>query len=422
MITCVLCRAAMLESAKYCGKCGARQVASDRDSPDLAPSSDHLAEQDFVITGLTKPCQCCGHLSRPGAKHCASCGTRLLPARQDGLPHSVSNEVSVSAANITSGDQQASIAAEGDPVDGHPDRSTKSQASGDPATPQEKQTEHRLPWASLMLVAMIGLTVIGTGAGYWLAVRDRDTPLPQSPILLPTIQGNTSSGRPGQAAVVVPEADMRSKGASPPSDAVASGEWLRYELLRYELPRDVTAMLDERFPGWKFVSPISAIRAEHDQNRARPNQYFSYGRDPSLISADFDGNGTTDYAVLISYSNGGQVQAVVAAFLACDKTFVAKGIRVIKRSPEFYKLFVRREGTSGMDRSGEYVYPHDALAIGLWEKHDNSFFVENGVFVSRDSTEPIDAWIFPTKGGADLVCCGAKMGLQPIDCKDPVTW
>ena len=61
-----------------------------------------------------------------------------------------------------------------------------------------------------------------------------------------------------------------------------------------ELPKAVKASLDKNFPGWEYPFVSNDIRRflkEHVSVDARPE----------VIAGDFDGDGQTDYAVLIEY-------------------------------------------------------------------------------------------------------------------------
>jgi len=60
-----------------------------------------------------------------------------------------------------------------------------------------------------------------------------------------------------------------------------------------KLPRAVIANLDRRFPGWQFASPNDSVVQPVNNERPRSAEDMCIGQ------ADFDGNGTIDYAVHI---------------------------------------------------------------------------------------------------------------------------
>ena len=60
-----------------------------------------------------------------------------------------------------------------------------------------------------------------------------------------------------------------------------------------KLPRAVLANLDRRYPGWQFASPNESVVQLVNNQRPRSAEDMCIGQ------ADFDGNGTIDYAVHI---------------------------------------------------------------------------------------------------------------------------
>jgi hypothetical protein len=83
MPQCVACGTALREGSKFCGKCGARQVAG----PDPAPQVSQDAGHDEPIPVPTSPapeievdkCPNCGKTLVPGASTCWACGEVLGP-------------------------------------------------------------------------------------------------------------------------------------------------------------------------------------------------------------------------------------------------------------------------------------------------------------------------------------------------------
>ncbi len=70
--------------------------------------------------------------------------------------------------------------------------------------------------------------------------------------------------------------------------------YIAQETPRLELPSAITSDLDKRFSGWRFP-------AVSDEVRKFVKEYFSPETRPEFTSGDFDGNGQTDYAMLVEH-------------------------------------------------------------------------------------------------------------------------
>ena len=147
-----------------------------------------------------------------------------------------------------------------------------------------------------------------------------------------------------------------------------------------QLPRAVTSILDTKYPGWRF----SLV---NDEVRRFFKERFPSAR-PNLISGDFDGNGKTDYAVLIEHTNfdkTGKAFTHVVETLA----FLRKGrgykLYVLRESQpadlEFY-LTLARKGEEGSDFRTEkkYRYPNDSISISYFEKAGGTYIYDRGKF------------------------------------------
>ncbi len=154
-------------------------------------------------------------------------------------------------------------------------------------------------------------------------------------------------------------------GAQEPSAAVA-------------LPQSAQAILDKKYPGWKFVPVGDEIRQffKQDLPDARPD----------LIAGDFDGNGQTDYAVLIEHgiiagANGTPIghRAHLLAFLQWKPGFK---LYVVDDEGGGDYLTLARKGTQGYDYETQqnFIYQHDTISTGIFEKAGSSYLFEHGRF------------------------------------------
>lgn len=82
-------------------------------------------------------------------------------------------------------------------------------------------------------------------------------------------------------------------------------------------PTDIKTYLDKKYPGWKFLAvPPSAVMCRDAETKLHP----------SLVRADFNGDGQPDYALQIEHSSGIRV----FEFLSGGKT------------PSVHQLFARK--------------------------------------------------------------------------------
>ncbi len=144
------------------------------------------------------------------------------------------------------------------------------------------------------------------------------------------------------------------------------------------LPHSAQAKLDKKYPGWKFVPVSDEIR-----------QYFKQdlpGARPDLIAGDFDGNGQTDYAVLIEHgiitgANGKPIgrRAHLLAFLQRKQGFK---LYVVDDEGGGEYLTLARKGTQGYDYETQqnFIYQHDTISTGIFEKAGSSYLFEHGRF------------------------------------------
>jgi hypothetical protein len=147
-----------------------------------------------------------------------------------------------------------------------------------------------------------------------------------------------------------------------------------------QLPGQIRSTLNKRFPGWRF-SEVSDDVQRFFKDRwpdARPN----------LISGDFDGNGQTDYAMLIEHTN----------FVKTGKSFthVVEQLAFLKKGTS-YKLYILDKNTSAtlelyitLAGKGEecrefstqrkFTYPNDSISLSYFEKAGGTYIYRGGRF------------------------------------------
>lgn len=147
-----------------------------------------------------------------------------------------------------------------------------------------------------------------------------------------------------------------------------------------KLPAEIRSSLNKKFPGWRFSEVSDDVNRFFKERwpEARPN----------LISGDFDGNGQTDYAVLIEHSN---FDKTGKAF-----THVVEQLAFLKKGTS-YKLYILDQNTSAtlelyltLARKGEvgrefstqrkFRYPNDSISLSYFEKAGGTYIYRRGRF------------------------------------------
>ena len=145
------------------------------------------------------------------------------------------------------------------------------------------------------------------------------------------------------------------------------------------LPASMKSILDRRFPGWSYL-PVD------DEIRKFLKEYFSEFVRPDLIAGDFDGNGRTDYAVLIEENTRSPKRAGIEMRKARLVVFLTKGagFQIKLLDPEGAYLVLMKQGD--WDYSYEtdqyFTYQNDAIFAGIFEKGGTSYVYQKGRFRS----------------------------------------
>jgi hypothetical protein len=144
-------------------------------------------------------------------------------------------------------------------------------------------------------------------------------------------------------------------------------------------PKTIRRYLDRNYRGWK----APAIASEW-------KQYFAARKDgtvPHLVKGDFDGNGLSDYAVLIVQPESGQTGMMtnkrrrVIVFLASRRGYRPLVISNEPYSPENY-LGLARKGEQDYNIGAQrmFKYKTDAFVVIHAEKTAKSYVYRKGRF------------------------------------------
>ena len=151
-----------------------------------------------------------------------------------------------------------------------------------------------------------------------------------------------------------------------------------------KLPVLAAAMLNQRFPGWKFAEVSPEVQQFFRQEME--------GASPVIVTGDFDGDRRLDHAVLIRrgfvFNRQGQAlgpRYYLVVFL--QRTGRYK-MHVIKE-PNGEYICLAKKGTSdyNYDRQKEITYANDAILTGIFEKAGSSYVYKNGKFISFISSD-----------------------------------
>ena len=149
-------------------------------------------------------------------------------------------------------------------------------------------------------------------------------------------------------------------------------------LPEHRLPSTIRIKLDRRFPGWRFAQVSAEIR------RAM-KEYTSPDSQLNLVRGDFDGDGRTDYALLIEHGNifnGAGVNIGrnnhIVAFLKRGAGYRAY---LVDSNAGNY-LLLWRKGDKGFsyETQKNFVFAKDAIEAVIFEKAGTYYIYEKGKF------------------------------------------
>ncbi|HEX8150037.1 MAG TPA: hypothetical protein VF591_22835 [Pyrinomonadaceae bacterium] len=146
------------------------------------------------------------------------------------------------------------------------------------------------------------------------------------------------------------------------------------------LPEAINSTLNRKFPGWRFSEVSVEVRQFFGER-------FPDAR-PDLIEGDFDGNGRTDYAVLIEHTNfnkSGKTFTHVVELLAFLKRGTKYKLYTLKESapatPELY-LTLAGKGSEGRSfhTQSRFRYPYDSITVSYFGKAGGTYIFRRGRF------------------------------------------
>lgn len=152
---------------------------------------------------------------------------------------------------------------------------------------------------------------------------------------------------------------------------------VEYGLKPEQLPPIVRAELDKRFSGWQFPKVDEGIHSYFRENVSADTR-------PEFISGDFDGNGQSDYAVMIEHGvalgeDGNPVghNTYVVAFL---KNGNKLKFYMVDDGDEYIALVKKGEKGYDYETDKNFIYKNDAIFSGYFEKAGVSHIYEKGKF------------------------------------------
>ena len=138
----------------------------------------------------------------------------------------------------------------------------------------------------------------------------------------------------------------------------------------WDLPVVVRAELDSAYPGWRQAGAAAQIREWFAQSM--------FGHQPDLITADFDSDGATDYALRILSPAG---RHITLAFLDRRGRF-ARHLLAEDPADPFVYLLLFRKGTKDFDFEAmkPFRYARDAVAVMYFDRTPLVFSYSKGAF------------------------------------------
>lgn len=143
-----------------------------------------------------------------------------------------------------------------------------------------------------------------------------------------------------------------------------------------QLPNDCKKILDKNFRGWKRAKVPKEV-SEYHQARKFPFE-------PNLIKGDWNGDGKTDYAVLIEQGNlknsqGGVIgnRSFTIAFMRTQKGFKHFTIE----GGDYIQIFKKGEKDYNYDSGKDFIYKNDAIFVGVGDCCGNSYIWKKGKFI-----------------------------------------
>lgn len=134
-----------------------------------------------------------------------------------------------------------------------------------------------------------------------------------------------------------------------------------------KLPNECKKILDKRFQSWKMAEIEPSI-IEYFQRERSFEQ-------PNLIKGDWNGDGKTDYAVLLENKNKAEDKIIVVLMRSKGnyKNYIldaADCLMSVKKGKKDFDLVAKKS----------FRYKNDAIFSYFWEKAGSSYVFEKGKF------------------------------------------
>lgn len=142
-----------------------------------------------------------------------------------------------------------------------------------------------------------------------------------------------------------------------------------------QLPNSCKKILNKEFRGWKFAK-ISREVSEYHQERKFPFE-------PNLIKGDWNGDGKTDYAVLIEQGKLKNSEGKIIENRRFTMAFVQTktGFNHFKlEGGDYIQIFKKGENDYNYDSQKDFIYKNDSIFVGLG-CCGSSYIWKNGKFI-----------------------------------------
>lgn len=132
-----------------------------------------------------------------------------------------------------------------------------------------------------------------------------------------------------------------------------------------KLPNECRKILDRNFRGWKLLKVSKEISEYHKKAR--------HPFDPNFIKGDWNGDGKTDYAVLIKVKN----QNKTIAFVRSRRSFKYYSLE----GGDYIQVFKKGMKDYNYDAQKDFAYKNDSIFVGAGDCCGSSYIWQKGKFV-----------------------------------------
>ncbi len=145
--------------------------------------------------------------------------------------------------------------------------------------------------------------------------------------------------------------------------------------MSFDLPVECKQLLDKNYSGWKMATVSKGV-----------SDYFlkeKIADAPNLVKGDWNGDGSSDYAVLIEY--GSQKVDGKSMPMSWTIAFIknATGYSSYKlQGGDYIQTVKKGKRDFDHDKKKSFTYKTDAILSAIWEKSGTSYVWEKGKFKS----------------------------------------